>query len=98
MSIRVRQNEVPFRIRWVNGHAVPRFPAECEPHTDSPRGDLQWLAWSDEMGWHAWVDEMGQTHTQMQCKGCGLWSIWEYGPSSCRGSDSGGTGGGDYAC
>ncbi len=61
-------NEIPQRIKIVNGHPVPEFPDECEPHTDGPRGYMQW---------HAWADEMGRTHMQRQCKGCGLWAIWE---------------------
>jgi hypothetical protein len=24
-----------------------------------------------------WADEMMETHTPRQCKGCGLWLIWE---------------------
>ena len=62
------ENEIPQRVKIVSGHFVPEFPDECEPHTDSPRGYLQW---------HAWADEMGRTHTQRQCRGCGLWSVWE---------------------
>lgn len=60
--------EIPQRIEIVGGHFVPEFPGECEPHTDSPDGYLQW----DE-----WADRMEQTHLQRQCRGCGLWSIWE---------------------
>lgn len=59
---------VPLRVRTVHGETVPRYPAECEPHTESPRGYLAW----DE-----WAERMGQTHVQRQCKGCGLWAIWE---------------------
>ena len=47
--------EIPFRVKTVNGHPVPEFPDECEPHTDCPRGYL---------GWHTWADEMGRTHVQ----------------------------------
>jgi hypothetical protein len=61
-------NEVPLRIRFVKGHPVPEFPDECEPHTDSPRSYLQW---------GEWAKEMERTHVQRQCKGCGLWSVWE---------------------
>lgn len=61
-------NEIPLRIKVVRGGVMPEFPAGCEPHTASPDGYLQW---------HAWAEEMGRTHTQRQCKGCGLWSVWE---------------------
>jgi len=61
-------NEIPFRVKTVAGHPVPEFPDECEPHTASPRGYLQW---------HEWAAKMEQTHVQRQCKGCGLWAIWE---------------------
>jgi len=59
---------VPFRVKYVDGEPVPGFPEECEPHTESSRGDL---------GWDEWAKRMGQTHVQRQCKGCGLWAIWE---------------------
>ena len=60
--------EIPQRVKLAGGHFVPEFPDECEPHTESPRGYLQW---------HAWADEMGKTRVQRQCKGCGLYAIWE---------------------
>lgn len=60
--------DVPLRIKFVKGYPVPVNPAACEPHTPSPRGYLEW----DE-----WAERMEQTHTQRQCKGCGLWSVWE---------------------
>ena len=63
-----RESEIPQRVKLVNGHFVPEYPDECEPHTESPHGYL---------GWHAWADEMGRTHVQRQCQGCGLWAIWE---------------------
>ena len=60
--------EIPLRVKIVGGRHVPEFPAECEPHTDSPDGYLQW----DE-----WAEKMSRTHVQRQCRGCGLWAIWE---------------------
>jgi hypothetical protein len=60
--------EVPLRIRWVKGHPVPAAPDECEPHTESP---------DDYLPWHAWAERMDKTHTQRQCRGCGLWAIWK---------------------
>lgn len=62
---------VPRRIKWVDGSPVPQYPHECEPHTPSPDGYLQW---------HVWAQRMERTHTQRQCKGCGLWAIWERTP------------------
>lgn len=61
-------NEVPLRITWAKGDPVPAAPDLCEPHTESPDGFLQW---------HEWAKRMEKTHTQRQCKGCGLWAIWE---------------------
>ena len=42
--------------------------ADCEPHTPAPKG---YLARAE------WFEEMSATHVQRQCKGCGLWAIWE---------------------
>jgi hypothetical protein len=41
---------------------------DCEPHTAHPSG---YIANSE------WADMMAETHDQRQCKGCGLWLIWE---------------------
>ena len=60
----------PQRIRWVNGHVIPLHPDECEPHTPMPDGYL---------AWHEWAERMSKTHDQRQCKGCGLWAVWEPG-------------------
>lgn len=60
--------ELPLRVLMVRGRPVPLEPARCEPHTSSPDGFLQW----DE-----WAKRMGRTHTQRQCRGCGLWAVWE---------------------
>lgn len=60
--------EIPQRTKFVGGESVPEFPDECEPHTPDPSGYLQW---------HAWAERMAKTHKQRQCKGCGLWAIWE---------------------
>ena len=60
--------EVPQRVKYVKGELVPEFPDECEPHTPGPRGYL---------AWDAWADEMAKDHVQRQCRGCGLYAIWE---------------------
>lgn len=60
--------EVPQRIKFVKGEFVPEFPDECEPHTPQPSGYLQW---------DAWAERMAKTREQRQCKGCGLWAVWE---------------------
>jgi len=60
--------EMPQRVKTVSGHVVPLYPEECEPHTETPTGYLQW----DE-----WAEQMNRTHVQRQCKGCGLWAVWE---------------------
>jgi hypothetical protein len=52
----------PFRITTVRGRFVARFPAECEPH--SLRCEKCWEIWAI-------------TRDQRQCRGCGLWVIWE---------------------
>lgn len=62
-------NMVPLRIQYVKGEPVPLNPENCEPHTQSPSN---YLAWDDD-----WAERMGKTHVQRQCKGCGLWAIWE---------------------
>ena len=46
----------------------PATTADCEPHTPHPR---------DYVAHSEWADLMMKTHTQRQCKGCGLWAIWE---------------------
>jgi len=48
--------------------APPATTPDCEPHTPHPEA---YVAHSD------WADQMMETHTQRQCKGCGLWLIWE---------------------
>jgi len=60
--------EIPQRIKLAGGQFIPEFPGECEPHTDCPDGYLQR---------YEWMERMKQTHMQRQCKGCGLWAIWE---------------------
>lgn len=35
-------NGIPLRVKMIKGHPVPEFSDECEPHTESPRGYLQW--------------------------------------------------------
>jgi hypothetical protein len=65
--------DLPQRTKFVNGSVVPEFPDECEPHTESPEGYLQW---------HAWAERMSVTHVPRQCRGCGLWAIWEPKPGT----------------
>jgi hypothetical protein len=59
---------LPLRVEFDGSRAVPLHPDECEPHTPAPAGYLQW---------HEWADRMGRTHRPRQCKGCGLWAVWE---------------------
>jgi hypothetical protein len=63
----------PLRIKFVKGRSrpVPEDPSLCEPHTPSPE---------NYMGWWAWADKMAETHVNRQCRGCGLWAIWEPKP------------------
>lgn len=42
-------------------------PNQAE-HTPSPESYL---------GWHAWAEMMANTHEQVRCPGCGLYSIWK---------------------
>jgi hypothetical protein len=46
----------------------PATTPECEPHEPWPS---EYVASSD------YADLMMETHGQRQCKGCGLWAIWE---------------------
>jgi hypothetical protein len=46
----------------------PATTPECEPHTPQPEG---YVACSE------WADVMMGTHVQRECRGCGLWAIWE---------------------
>lgn len=64
---------IPLRVKFVKGSSrpVPEFPDECEPHTPAPDG---------YMAWWARAEEMAKTHTQRQCRGCGLWAILEPKP------------------
>ena len=63
--------ELPQRLKFVKGKAVPQFPGECEPHTPHPLGQAEHLEWQGRMA---------RTHDQRQCGGCGLWAIWEPKP------------------
>ena len=38
-----------------------------DQHTPCPDG---YMAWFD------WADRMAETHKQIKCKGCGLYTIW----------------------
>lgn len=49
--------------------ARPATTPECEPHTPTPTGYIAESNWADDMMDAGW--------TQRQCKGCGLWMIWE---------------------
>lgn len=31
---------------------------------------------TDYLAWHAWAETMAETHTQRQCRACGLYTIW----------------------
>ena len=53
--------------RWRVGD-FPATTPECEPHEPRPEG---YIAWSE------WADMMTETHACRQCRGCGLWMIWE---------------------
>lgn len=48
--------------------ARPATTPDCEPHEPRPR---------DYVASSEWADLMMTTHTQRQCRGCGLWLIWE---------------------
>ena len=36
-------------------------------HTPAPDGYIDW---------HHWAEEKAQTHVQVKCPGCGIWTIW----------------------
>ena len=40
---------------------------ESGRHTPAPKGFREW---------HEWAGEKSRTHHQIQCPGCGLWTIW----------------------
>ena len=63
------ETKIPQRVKLADGHFVPEFPGECEPHTPGPTSYLQWGEWADQKAAAGYV--------QRQCKGCGLWMIWE---------------------
>lgn len=48
--------------------AAPATTPDCEPHEPHPDG---YVAHSE------WADMMMKTHEVRQCRGCGLWAIWE---------------------
>jgi hypothetical protein len=60
------RNPAVFPLRFVlidDGRTkMPQFPAECEQH--SPRSRELFDMWA-------------RTRNQRQCRGCGLWVIWE---------------------
>jgi hypothetical protein len=64
--------EVPQRIKIVEGHFTPLFPEECEPHTPEPIGAI-----GNQAVKLQWIHDMLKTHIQRQCKGCGLWAIFD---------------------
>lgn len=59
---------IPQRVKMVGGTPVPLYPDECEPHTPHPDGYVPYFEW---------MRKMERTHVQRQCRGCGLWSVWE---------------------
>jgi hypothetical protein len=65
----VTETGIPQRVKLVKGHFAPEFPGECEPHTDSPDGYLGWDEWAEQ--------KTAAGYVQRQCRGCGLWAIWE---------------------
>lgn len=69
-------SQVEFRIKTdASGEIVPEFPDECEPHVEPgypASGDMWEVA--------EWAREMGKTYVQRQCKGCGLYAVWEAKP------------------
>lgn len=58
--------------------APPATTPECEPHTPKPAA---YVAHSE------WADMMMETHEPRECKGCGLWLIWEPKERSRAGLD-----------
>lgn len=58
----------PFRVtgRPGDGLTVPLYPEECEPHSGPEIWDREFLA------------RVIPTMDQRQCRGCGLWAIWEH--------------------
>jgi len=59
-----------------DAHVIARIlhfrdnPVLCpnfERHTLGPEGYTEWFQWADRMR---------QTHKQVRCRGCGLYSIW----------------------
>lgn len=48
--------------------ARPATTPECEPHEPWPAAYVACCEYADLMM---------ETHTQRQCRGCGLWMIWE---------------------
>ena len=49
---------------------LTRLPStvDCEPHAPQPQGYVVRAEW---------MEMMGETHDVRQCRGCGLWLIWE---------------------
>lgn len=58
--------------KGLNEGASNTLPAHLCPHFEDraqcPEGYLQW---------HDWAETMGETHKQIKCGGCGLYTIWE---------------------
>lgn len=63
---------IPFRIVIVDGRIQPEFPEQCE-HSEPGRPSDD----EDVREHVAWALRMQATHNQRQCKGCGLWAVWE---------------------
>lgn len=47
------------------------------PHApDCPKEDLHTLQPEGYLPWHDWAEKHQQTHAQLRCPGCGLYTIW----------------------
>lgn len=53
-----------------NGTRIVDVPGclDADRHTPQPPGYL---------AWHEWAEGMAETHEQVRCPGCALWTIWE---------------------
>lgn len=62
---------VPFQVTLdKRGRITPARPELCEPHVEPGRPD-------DYLGSSEWAERMIRTWDQRQCRGCGLWAVWE---------------------
>ena len=69
---RTRRNQVYLCYGYIPGATPlvtrPGTTPDCEPHEPWPEG---YIAASE------YADLMMESHVQRQCRGCGLWLIWE---------------------